>query len=145
MEREQLQRAYEAKLKERDELVAAATEGKEALARRLDAEVEVGGVGMDGWWWKCVFRWAYATITARPTDLSSQEKVTAIAALDAQLQVEQQIREATQARVASPPVPPAVRCLLYVFGCVWVRCVVSCIMQSKHIKAKCTLPPRPSK
>lgn len=42
VERERLQREYEAKLKERDGLLAAATEGRAALERRLEAEVEVG-------------------------------------------------------------------------------------------------------
>lgn len=49
VEREQLQREYEAKLKERDGLLAAATEGRAALERRLDAEVEVGLLGLVCW------------------------------------------------------------------------------------------------
>lgn len=52
VEREQLQREYEAKLKERERALAAATEGREGLQRRLDAELEVGGVWV--WVWACV-------------------------------------------------------------------------------------------
>lgn len=41
IERERLQRDYEAQLKAKEGALAAATEGKQALEKRLDAELQV--------------------------------------------------------------------------------------------------------
>lgn len=46
IEREQLQRDYEARLKAKEAALAAATEGKELLARRLDEELQVRPSGV---------------------------------------------------------------------------------------------------
>jgi hypothetical protein len=57
VEREQLQREYEARLQAKEAALAAATEGKAVLLRRLEEEGQVGGGGVgggggvvDGWW-----------------------------------------------------------------------------------------------
>lgn len=123
VEREQLQREYEAKLKERERALAAATEGREGLQRRLDAELEVGGVWV--WVWVCVkgpHSMHHVPTHHPPTNPTSpkhqnkQDKATALAALDAQLQAEQEARAAAQTRLARFEEQAAARVARWVGG-----------------------------